>query len=68
MNRNWRYIFLPFLSLFMALAVFHPAFASQWPIPRTYDAPEMDPKLAIEGIALAGAAAGLLWERIRRRR
>jgi len=76
MYRNWRYIFLPLLSLFIALTVSHPAFAFWWPFPlplpkqnpRVCNAPEMDPKLAIEGIALAGAAAALLWERMKRRR
>jgi len=33
-----------------------------------FDAPEIDPRLAIEGIALVGGATVLLWERIRRRR
>jgi hypothetical protein len=75
MYRNWRYIFLPLLSLFIALTVSHPAFAFWWfpfplekPNPRPYNAPEMDPKLAIEGLAVAGTAAVLLWERIKRRR
>lgn len=68
MYKNWRHIFPPLLSLFIALTVSHPAWAHPRPDPRICNAPEMDPRLAIEGFALAGAAAVLLWERIRRRR
>jgi hypothetical protein len=73
MHRNWRYIYLTLLFLFVALTLSHTAFAFWWPFepkqyPKPFDAPEMDPKLAVEGIALAGAAAVLLWERIKRRR
>lgn len=31
-------------------------------------APEIDPRLAVEGIAIAGGAVVLVWEGIRRRR
>ena len=31
-------------------------------------APEIDPRLAIEGLAIAGGAVVLVWESIRRRR
>jgi hypothetical protein len=69
MNKNWWSLGLRLLPAVLAvLAVSHPAFA-HWPN-RTPDdeAPELDPRLAIEGIAVAGAAAALIWERVRRRR
>jgi hypothetical protein len=41
-----------------------------WPHPGddTPAAPEIDPRLAVEGIAIAGGAVALVWEGIRRRR
>jgi hypothetical protein len=36
--------------------------------PRPFAAPEIDPRLAIEGLAVAAGCAVLLWERIRRHR
>jgi hypothetical protein len=72
------------LILFVVMSVSHPAHAfsfSFWPFwpftpppppPRNYispvAAPEYDLRLAIEGLAVAGAAGALIWERIRRRR
>jgi hypothetical protein len=66
MNRNWLSLGFRVLPILLAaLAVSHPAFAHWTP---TTEAPELDPRLAIEGIAVAGAAAALIWERARRRR
>lgn len=31
-------------------------------------APEIDPRLVVEGLAVAGGAAALVWEKMRRRR
>jgi hypothetical protein len=68
MNRNWGSLGLRILpALLAALAVSHPAFARE-PICPVPGAPELDPRLAIEGLAMAGVAAGLIWERVRRRR
>jgi hypothetical protein len=67
MNGKWSRILLPLLVLFAALMVSHLAFAKPHPQP-DFDAPEFDLRLAIEGVALAGGAAALLWERMRRRR
>jgi hypothetical protein len=68
MNRNWWSLSLRILPAVLAvLAVSHPALAHHPPdVPD--DAPELDPRLAIEGLAIAGAAAALIWERVRRRR
>lgn len=68
MNGKWSRILLPFLILFATLMVSHLAFAKPHPHPDDFEAPEFDLRLAIEGVALAGGAAVLLWERIRRRR
>jgi hypothetical protein len=67
MNRNWWSLGLRILPVLLAaLAVSHPAFAHySRPVE---DAPEIDPRMAIEGLAVAGVAAGLIWERVRRRR
>ncbi len=67
MNRNWLSLILRILPAVLAvLAISHPAFAF-WPrVPD--EAPEFDPRLALEGLAVAGIAAGVIWERVRRRR
>jgi hypothetical protein len=64
----------------VALSVAHPASAFWWPFHWPHeefpkgpvsipaDAPEIDPRLAIEGLAVAGATVALMWERLRRRR
>jgi hypothetical protein len=81
MKRNWWYLSLRILPLLLlALSVAHPASASWWKFhwphegfregPDSFpeDAPEIDPRLAIEGLAVAGATVALMWERLRRRR
>ena len=77
MNRSWWSLSLRILPvLFAALAVSHPAFADHfWPPhwPKDphnpfVDAPEIDPALAIAGLAAAGAGAALIWEKVRRKR
>jgi membrane protein implicated in regulation of membrane protease activity len=67
MNGKWSRILLPLLILFATLMVSHVAFAKPHLGP-IVAAPEFDLKLAIEGVAVAGGAAALLWERMRRRR
>jgi hypothetical protein len=70
MKRNWWYLSLRILPVVLsALAVSHPALAHEGHrfLPDD-DAPELDPRLAIEGLAVASVAAGLIWERVRRRR
>jgi hypothetical protein len=65
MNRKWLSMGLRVLpAVLAALAIPHPALA-HYP---TVDAPEFDLRLAMEGLAVAGVAAGVIWERIRRRR
>jgi hypothetical protein len=65
MKRKWLSMGLRILpAVLAALAISHPALA-HYP---TVEAPEFDPRLAIEGLAVAGVAAGLIWERVRRRR
>lgn len=75
MNRNWWSLSLRILPvLLVALAVSSSAFAvtldRHHPIHpfQFFDAPEIDPTMAIVGLAAAGAAAALIWERVRRRR
>ena len=71
MNRNWWSLFIRVLPVLLAvLAISHPALAEhhRWFPHDTDDAPEFDPRLAIEGLAVAGVAAALIWERVRRRR
>lgn len=75
MNRKWWSLFLRILPiLFAVLAVSHPAFAHPHHhhfLPIDNDdpaAPELDPRLAIEGLAVASVAATLIWEKVRRRR
>jgi hypothetical protein len=67
MNGKWSRILLPLLVLFATSMVSHLAFAKPHPRP-DFEASEFDLRLAIEGVALAGSAATLLWERMRRRR
>ena len=68
MNRNWWSLGFRILPVLLAaLAVSHPAFAHHISIPDG-DAPEFDPRLAMEGLAVAGVAAAVIWERVRRRR
>ena len=55
------------MVLFAAVLIAHPAFAAKGGDP-VADAPEFDPVLAIQGLAMAGGAAALIWERMRRRR
>jgi hypothetical protein len=80
MNKSWSRILLPVLVLFAMIMVSHLAFADEDhghrrgnrdPFPYfgpVAAAPEIDPRLAIEGLAIAGGAAVLIWERMRRRR
>ena len=69
MNKNWTRILSSLLVLVAALMVSQLAFAKpHLGVHPDFDAPEIDPRLAIEGIALVGGATVLLWERIRRRR
>ncbi len=84
MSRNWRSLSIRVvLILFAVMSVSHPAHAFWlfpfWPFapyqppvhnfnPGPVAAPEYDLRLAIEGLAVAGAAGALIWERIRRRR
>lgn len=78
MNKNWFKTLSPLLVLLATMTVAHLAFADQdgdrTPARETHrsdtpvGAPEIDPRLAIEGLALAGGAAAILWERVRRRR
>ena len=57
------------LVLVAMLMVSQLAFARPHPrLVYDFDAPEIGPRLAIEGLALAGGVAALLWESIRRRR
>ena len=68
------------LVMLAVLSISHPALA-WWPFHHFHhlphhphdplipvDAPELEPRLAIEGLAIAGAVAALVWERARRRR
>jgi hypothetical protein len=66
MERKWSRILPPLLVLFAALMLSQLAFAK--PHPHPVEAPEIDLRLAIQGLALAGGAAALIWEGIRRRR
>jgi len=83
MSRNWRSLSIRVvLILFAVMSVSHPAhafwFFPFWPFTppppphHIYNspvaAPEFDLRLAIEGLAVAGAAGALIWERFRRRR
>ena len=83
MSRNWRSLSIRVvLILFAVMSVSHPAhafwFFPFWPFTppppphHIYNspvaAPEFDLRLAIEGLAVAGAAGALIWERVRRRR
>jgi hypothetical protein len=63
MDRKWSRILLSLVVLSVALTSSKLAFAT--PVPTV---PEIDPSLAIPGLALAGAGAALVLERIRRRR
>ena len=82
MSRNWLSFGLRILLMILVvMSVSHPAhafwFFPFWPFtpppnPHIYNspvaAPEFDLRLAIEGVAVAGAAGALIWERLRRRR
>jgi hypothetical protein len=81
MSRNWLSFSLRILLLtLVVMSASHPAHAfSFWPFwpfqpppgrinPGPVAAPEFDLRLAIEGLAVAGAAGALIWERVRRRR
>ena len=66
MNRKWSRILLSLMVVFVALTASKLAFAGVvTPPPRV---PEIDPALAISGLALVGAASALVLERVRRRR
>lgn len=68
MNRNlWSRILSILTVLLVALMVSHPAFAKHPDLDDFPSAPEMDPRLAIEGLAVAGGVALLIWERMRRK-
>jgi hypothetical protein len=62
MDRKWSRILLSLVVLSVALTSSKLAFAS--PVA----APEIDPSVAIPGLALAATGAVLILERIRRRR
>jgi len=67
MNRNWWSLGLRILPVVLAaFAVPHFAFADGRICQP--DAPEFDSGLAIEGLAVAGVAASLIWGKVRRRR
>jgi hypothetical protein len=69
MNKKWTRILSSLMVLVAVLMVSQLAFAKpHLGVHPDFDAPEIDPRLAIEGLALVGGAAALLWERIRRRR
>jgi hypothetical protein len=61
MDRKWSRILLSLVVLSVALTSSKLAFA-------TVAAPEIDPSVAIPGLALAATGAVLILERIRRRR
>jgi hypothetical protein len=63
MKSKWSRILLSLVVLFVALTASKLAFAIEAP-----PAPELDPAMAISGLALAGTGVALLMERIRRRR
>ncbi len=64
MDRKWSRILLSLVVLSVALTGSKLAFAYPGPVA----APEIDPSLAISGLALAATGAVLVFERIRRRR
>jgi hypothetical protein len=66
MSKNWLRAINAVVVVSAALMMSHTAFAHPGPV--AVAAPEIDPRLTIEGLALAGGAAALLWEGIRRRR
>ena len=79
MSRNWWSFSLRILAIVLVvMSASHPAHAfSLWPFwpfgpnqPTNgpVAAPEFDLRLAVEGLAVAGAAGALIWERVRRRR
>jgi hypothetical protein len=63
MIKKWSRVPVSLVVLFLALTASKLAFASEVP-----PAPELDPAMAISGLALAGAGVALVMERIRRRR
>jgi hypothetical protein len=79
MSRNWLSFSLRILLItLVVMSASHPAHAFWFPFwpfqptprlnPGPVAAPEFDLRLAIEGLAVAGAAGALIWERVRRRR
>jgi hypothetical protein len=79
MSRNWWSFSLRILVVaLVVMSASHPAHAFSlwpiWPFQRSgpnygpVAAPEFDLRLAVEGLAVAGAAGALIWERFRRRR
>lgn len=77
MIKSWKRA-LPFLLIAVApLVGAHFAFALPGPVaaplplpvtPKPLAAPELDPRLAIEGLAVAAGCVALWWERFRGRR
>ncbi len=62
MDKKWSRILLSLVVLSVAVTSSKLAFAYS-----PTAAPEVDPSVAIPGLALAAAGAVLVWERIRRR-
>lgn len=61
-------VFFMITVLVVARAAFASPPTTAVPRPRPVSAPEIDPRLAFEGLALAGGCAIIVWERVRRRR
>lgn len=78
MSRNWLSFSIRILLIaLVVVSASHPAHAFSlpfWPFQPSgpnygpVAAPEFDLRLAVEGLAVAGAAGALIWERFRRRR
>jgi hypothetical protein len=72
-KRLWLILVLPVL-IAAPLLVPHFAFAHGFAVPHhlthhhPFATPEIDPRLAVEGLVVAGGLAAFVWERIRRRR
>lgn len=70
MIRCWKRV-LPLLVIALVeLVSAHLAFAMTAPLPlppKPFAAPELDPRLAIEGLSVAAGCAVLWWERFRHR-
>jgi hypothetical protein len=75
MQKLFWFVFV--LAVLIGVPLLLPHFAFALPItaaspitapPHPLTAPEIDPQLAVEGLALTGGVAVFLWGRIRRRR